>query len=302
MAKVGIIGVGNIGLGVAESLLKKGFTLTAYDKRKEPLEVLTQKGAKIATSSREVGEKSDQVIILVFDGSQAKEVLSGDNGLLAGMKQGGTVILASSIFASQAQEIARMVEQKEINIVDCPVSGSIVRAREGALTLMIAAKKELFDKCQPLFQAIGRDIFHVGEQVGMGQVAKACQLALAGTISAATAEALTLGVKAGLKPEVLYGVISTSTVGCLQFNHWAKMMMERNFRTGPKLTTLLKDLTVVVQTGKDYDVPLFTAATALEVVELAKSVAPDDDIAAIVKGLEKITGVEVRKSTENPER
>jgi 3-hydroxyisobutyrate dehydrogenase-like beta-hydroxyacid dehydrogenase len=131
---------------VAESLLRNGFELTAYDKRKEPLQELAEKGAEIAASSREVGEKADQAII--------------------------------------------MVEQRGIDIVDCPVSGSIVRAREGTLNLMVGAKKEIFDECQPLFRAFGRDIFHVGEQVGMGQVAKACQLALSGVCSSTIGQRL----------------------------------------------------------------------------------------------------------------
>ena len=182
MEKVGFIGVGNIGIGMAKSLLREGFELTVYDVREEPLKELAQLGAGIAKSPKEVGEKSDFVLIMVFDGQQVKEVVLGKEGLLEGMRPGSTIICSSTIFPSEIKQVAETVEKKDVNIVDSPVSGAHIRAAEGTLTLMVAAKKEVFEECKEIFQAIGKNIYHVGEQIGMGQITKAAHQVLVGKI------------------------------------------------------------------------------------------------------------------------
>ena len=296
MKKVGFIGVGNIGIGMAKSLLRERFPLIVYDVRKEPLKELSALGAQVATSSKEVGEKSDVAFIMVFDGPQVKAVVLGREGLLAGMKSGSTIICSSTILPSEVKEVGKAVQKKGIKMIDTPVSGGPIRSAEGTLTLMVAAKKEVFEEHKEIFQAIGKNIYHVGEEIGMGQITKAAHQVLVGTTFAGMAEGLVLGVKAGIKPEVLYEVMGSGVAGSFLFKSIIKLVMERNFKSSGSIGTIHNDLSITMEVGKEYDLPLYATAAAYEMIKATKALFPEDDVGAIVKTLEKIAGVEVRKT------
>ena len=148
---------------------------------------------------------------------QVKAALLGEEGLLAGLKPGSTVICTATIGRSQVIEIAELVTAKGIHIVDAPVSGGAPGAAAGTLTMMVSAPKETFKASKPVLEAVGRDIYHVGEEAGMGQTVKSALAVLIGTTYAGIFEALTLAVKAGVKPEMLRDVVSTSVVGNFLF-------------------------------------------------------------------------------------
>lgn len=294
MKKVGSIGVGNMGMGMARNILRKGFGLTVYDIREEPLKELAQLGAQVAKTSRGVGERSDVVLIMVFDGSQVNEVVLAEEGLLEGMRPGSTIICTSTIFPSEIKQVAEVVEKKGIYMVDSPVSGGPIRSAKGELTLMVAAKKDVFENCQDIFQAIGKDIYHVGEEIGMGQVTKAAHQVLVGATFAGMAEALVLGVKAGVKAEILYEVMGSGVAGSFLFKSIAKQVMERNFKTSGNIGTMHKDLSISMEVGKECNLPLYATAVAYEMLKATKGLFPEDDVGAIVKTVEKIAGVEVK--------
>ena len=295
MERIGFIGAGDMGMGMAKNILKKGFDLTAYDTRTERLKELAVQGATIAQSPREVGEKSSVVFIMVFDGPQVKEVVSGEKGLLEGMKPGSTIICTSTILPSEMKEVGVDVSQKGVNLIDSPVSGGATRAAEGTLCMMAAAKKELFENCKDILQVVGKDIYHVGEEIGMGQVVKASHQVVVGITAAGLAEALVLGTKAGVNPEILRKVIGSGVCGSFLFNSWSACILDRNFKAGSHIRTLFKDLGITLKTGEDYGVPLFATSVAYEMYKAAMKMAPDDDTWAIVKPLEKLVGVEVKK-------
>ena len=297
MKKVGFVGLGNIGIGMAKSILRKDFELIVYDLREEPLRELTKLGAQAAKSLSEIGERSDVVMVQVFDGPQVKEVILGKCGLVETMKPGSTIICGSTILASEVKEVAEAVEKKGINMLDSPVSGGPVRAVEGVLTVMVAGKKNVFEEGMDVFKAMGTNISYVGGEIGMGQVTKAAQLVLSAATLAGTIEALVLGVKAGIRPESLLEVLSTSTAGSYQFKSYTKLIMERNFKSISGMATTLKDLSIVTKTGKDYGVPLFSTAIVYEMAVAANADTPEEDEASVIKVLEKMAGVEVRKTT-----
>ena len=296
MAKVGLIGVGNMGMGMSRNILKAGHELTVYDVRPEPLEILTQEGAHAATSPREVGIAADTVFIMVLNVEQVKAALLTEDGLLAGLQPGSTIICTATIGRSQVMEVAELVTAAGINIVDAPVSGGAPGAAAGTLTMMAAALKETFEASKSVLEAVGRDIYHVGEEIGMGQTVKSALAVLIGTTYAGIFEALTLAVKAGVTPETLRDVVSTSVVGNFLFRDTTQNILERNFKGQSNIGTMYKDLTLAKNMASECGVPLFAASAAFELFQAGKAVNPDEDNWTIIKILENIAGIEVRKT------
>ena len=296
MAKVGLIGVGNMGMGMSKNILKAGHELTVYDVRPEPLETLAKEGARAATSPREVGTAADSVFTMVLNVEQVKALLLGEEGLLAGLKPGSTVICTATIGRSQVIEVAELVEAKGIHIVDAPVSGGAPGAAAGTLTMMVAASNETYAATKPVLEAVGRDIYHVGEEVGMGQTVKSALAVLIGTTYAGIFEALTLAVKAGVKPETLRDVVSTSVVGNFLFRDTTENILSRNFKGQSNISTMYKDLSLAKSMANDCGVPLFAASAAFELFQAGKAVNPDEDNWTIIKILENIAGIEIKKT------
>lgn len=296
MAKVGLIGAGNMGIGMSRNILKSGHELTVYDVRPEPLEMLVKEGAYAAASPREVGAAADSVFIMVLNVEQVKAALFGEDGLLSGLKPGSTIICTATIGRSQVIEVAKLVPAKGIHIVDAPVSGGAPGAAAGTLTMMVAASKEIFEASKPVLEAVGRDIYHVGEEVGMGQTVKSALAVLIGTTYAGIFEALTLAVKAGVKPETLRDVVSTSVVGNFLFRDTTENILTRNFKGQSNIGTMYKDLSLAKSMASDCGVPLFAASAAFELFQAGKAVNPDEDNWTIIKILENIAGIEIKKT------
>ncbi len=294
MARVGLIGVGNMGAGMSRNILKAGHELTMYDVRPEAMETLAQEGADAATSPKEVGTAVDTVFIMVLNVEQVKAALLGEDGLLAGLRPGSTVICTATIGRSQVIEVAELVGAKGVNIVDAPVSGGAPGAAAGTLTMMVAAENETFAASKPILEAVGKDIYHVGQEIGMGQTVKSALAVLIGTTYAGIFEALTLAVKAGVAPETLRDVVSTSVVGNFLFRDTTENILSRNFKGQSNIGTMYKDLSLAKSMASDCGVPLFAASAAFELFQAGKAVNPDEDNWTIIKILESIAGVEVK--------
>lgn len=296
MAKVGLIGVGNMGMGMAKNILKCGHELSVYDVRTEPLEELSQLGAKAATTPKEVGESADFVFIMVLNVDQVKDVLLSDDGLIAGLKPGGTVICTATIGRSQVIEVSDILVEKDIHLVDSPVSGGAPGAANGTLTMMVATTKKTYGTTLPILEAVGKDIYHVGEEIGMGQTVKSALAVLIGCSYAGIFESLTLAVKAGVKPEILREVVSTSVVGNFLFRDTSENILDRNFKGQSNIGTMYKDLSLAKSMANDCGVPLFATGAAFELFQAGKAVNPTEDNWTIIKILENIAGIEVKKS------
>ncbi|MGD8297445.1 MAG: NAD(P)-dependent oxidoreductase [Desulfobacterales bacterium] len=297
MERVGLIGVGNMGTGMAKNLVKKGFKLRAYDIRDEALREMAGLGADIAASPRQVGEESQVVFIMVLNGTQVEDVVTGKQGLLEGIMPGATVIVTATILRSIMIEVAALLEAKGIDVIDCPVSGGQPGAAAGTLTMMAAAKKEVFQRCHNVLNAVGKNIYHVGEEIGMGQTVKGALTALTGSCYGGIFESLVLGTKANIKPEILYKVISTSMVGNDLFRDTAKHIMNRHFQgAGACIQTMYKDLGITLSMARDSGVPMFTSSTAYQLFQAGISLRPQEDNWTIIKILEEIAGTEVKES------
>ena len=291
MKKVGVIGLGNMGMGMAKNLIKSGFSVIGFDLDDKRLLKLKENGGSTATSTVQVGEETDAVFVMVMNGEQVKAVVSD---LVTVLKDRGTIILTATITPEEAREAYSIADREGVAMLDSPVSGGMDGAHNGTLTLMTAAKKSVFDDCIKILEAVSSNIFHVGEEIGEGQTVKASLQAFIGVSFTAIFESLVLGSKAGIKGQILYDVFSASGVGSPLFKNCAGLIMDRKFKnTGSHISTMYKDLGISLNMAKKNGVPLFTAGAAYELFQAGISMFPDEDNWSIVKLLEQISGTEV---------
>ncbi len=295
MKTIGIVGLGDMGIGMAKNILASGFDVIGFDLRAERLEMLEALGGKAAKSPCEVGEASGVAFVMVLNGKQVWDVLTSDDGLLQTMRPGSTVIISATIEPREMRDAAAAISDKGVNVIDSPVSGGKSGADSGTLTMMTAAKKAVFDSQQDVLHAVGEKIFHVGEEPGIGQTVKAALQALIGTSFAGIFESLVLGAKAGVKGETMFEVFGASGVSSPLFLNCAKLIMERKFEnTGSRIATMYKDLGISMAMGKETGVPLFTTSAAHQLFQAGISRFPKEDNWACVKVLEEIAGTKVQ--------
>ncbi len=295
MKNLGIIGLGDMGIGMAANILKNDFKLYGFDLRNDRLKELERLGGKPAASYQEIAKNSDTVFIMVLNGEQVKEIVLGEKGLIKYLKPGSSIIITATINPSEVKELEIPLLEFGINLIDSPVSGGKSGADSGTLTLMTAGKKEVFEDCKNVLEAVGQNIFHVGEEIGIGQTVKAALQAFIGASFTAIFESLVLGVKAGVKAETLYEVFSASGVSSPLFKNSAKLIIERKFKgTGSHIGTMYKDLGISMNMAKENGVAMFTTSAAYELFRAGISLFPEEDNWSIVKLLEQIAGTEVK--------
>jgi 3-hydroxyisobutyrate dehydrogenase-like beta-hydroxyacid dehydrogenase len=294
MKQVGIVGLGDMGMGIAKNIIKNGFPLTGFDLRDSRMAELETLGGKRAASCREVGESCDVAFVMVLNGDQVKEAVLGPDGLSEGLQQGATIIVSATINPAEVRELEAPLAAKGINLIDTPVSGGKSGAEEGALTLMAAASADVLEKNRDVLDAISKAVFHVGDEIGQGQTVKAALQALIGTTFAAIFESLVLGAAAGIKGETLYEVFASSGVSSPLFKGCAKLIMERKFKdTGSQITTMYKDLGITMGMARETGAAMFATSAAYELFQSGISLFPEEDNWSIVKLLEQIAGTEV---------
>ena len=296
MKTTGVIGLGNMGMGIAKNLLKNGFEVKGYDIVEKKREELKGYGGIHCESPADVGVGTDVVIVMVMNGKQANEVVFGDNGLVKTMKKGSVLFLTATIGMTYAQEMAVGLRKYGIEMIDSGVSGGLSGAHNGTLTLMAAGKREIYDSLTDVMAAFSTNPNYVGSEPGQGQVVKSCLQALIGAEFTATFELMTMGAKAGVDPQILLEVISTSGGGCGVFKNCVPLIMDRKFKdTGSAITTMYKDICITMDLARELGCYMPTAAMAREVFQAGMSKFPDEDNWSVVKIYEDIAGTKIER-------
>jgi len=294
MKTVGVIGLGDMGIGLARNLLASGFSTLGYDLREERTAMLEESGGGRAASCASLGQDCDAVFVMVLNGSQVQDAVLGQGGLLEAMEPGKTVIVTATILPAEVRALESPLTAKGVNLIDTPVSGGKSGADNGALTLMTAAKADVLTQNRDVLDAISKVVFHVGEEIGQGQTVKAALQAMIGCTFAATFESLVMGHKAGVKGETLFNVIQASAVGSPLFENCARLILDRKFEnTGSHIGTMYKDLGITMSVAREAGASMFATSAAYEMFQAGISRFPDDDNWAIVKWLEEIAGTKV---------
>ncbi len=280
---------------MAKNLCKAGHELVVYDIRSEPVRELVQDGAQEAASSREAAEKSDIIITMLPDSPDVETAVLGKDGVIEGIKSGSILIDMSSIAPLVAKRIAGELEKKGVHMLDAPVSGGEPGAVAGTLAIMVGGDEGVFKKCEDLLKIMGKSAVRVGE-VGAGNFTKLANQIIVAINIEAISEALVLGMKAGVDPELLYKAIRGGLAGSNVLDAKAPLIMKGNFKPGFRIRLHQKDLNNALITGKELDVPL--PVTALVQQMLAALIADgkgDNDHGGICNFMEKIANIEVRK-------
>ena len=299
MNKVGVVGIGDMGSGLAKNLLKAGFQVCGFDPSAERLAAFVEAGGAAMEAPSAVGAASEAVFVMVLNGRQVQEVVlgtDGQGGLRAAMAPGSVIVLTATIKPEEAREVASALEGSGIDLVDTPVSGGFPGAQNGTLTMMAAGSDAALETARPAMEAVSATIHRVGEEAGMGQTVKACLQALIGSVFSATFEASALAAKAGVKGEVLHKVVSTSSAGSVITSGALENVIDRRFEgTGSHINTMHKDLTISVDLARELGVPLFMAATAMQLFEAARTRYPEGDNQVVARIYEDIVGAGLKR-------
>jgi putative dehydrogenase len=263
MKKISFVGLGAMGLPMAKNLITAGHPVYGVDKNRDLIKVLQAFGSIRFDNEIDAYLNADVLIIMVINGSQAKEVLI-DRGALNALPNDATVCLTSTCPPTEVKEIALMVNQAGKKFIDCPVSGGVAGAIAGTLTIMAACEKSTFDHILPIFNVLGNRVFHVGEHAGQGAMCKTINQLLCGLHLAVAAEAFSLAKKSGLDVTLLQEIMSNSSASSWMLKDRGDRMLQNEPEVTSTVDIFVKDLSIVSQAGRDAKAALPLTAVALQ--------------------------------------
>lgn len=294
--RVGFIGLGNMGNPMASNLVKAGFELTVHDLHPGPVAELVDRGAKAAGSPQEVARASELVFTSLPRPSDVEQVVLGEGGALAGAAPGSLLVDMSTNSTQVIQRIAATAAEKGVEVLDAPVTGGIRGARKATLAIMVGGSPRGFERCQPVLEAMGSNVYHMGA-VGMGNVAKLANNMLSLTNSLVAMEGMVMGAKAGLDVRKLYDVIRTGSGNSFIFENFFPYIIFKGRWEPPTfpIDLVLKDLGLAIEEAERAGVPVPMVSLALQRYEDAVSRGLGaKDVGAAITVLEQAAGIEVR--------
>lgn len=293
MARVGYIGLGLMGPGMARNLMKAGHDLVVHNRSRAIVDEFAREGATPATSPREVAQQVDFVFTNLPDSPDVEAVALGPDGIIEGVHDDLILVDNSTIKPETARKIAAAFEKAGALALDAPVSGGDIGARAGTLSIMVGGPQAAFERALPLFEAMGKTITWVGES-GAGQIAKAAnQIVVAGTM-VAMCEALVLAQKSGVDPQRVVDAISRGAAQCWALDTKPPKLFKRDLSPGFKAYMQAKDLKIVVDTAHTYNVAIPLTAVAHQLYEAMIGMGNGElDNSAIITVLEALANVQV---------
>jgi len=291
--KVGFIGLGIMGMPMARNLIKAGFEVVVYNRTTSKAEQMASEGAKKADSPKELAGETPVVITIVSDTPDVESVILGENGIIEGIKPDSVVIDMSTISPQATQKIAARLREREAHMLDAPVSGGDQGAISGTLSIMVGGDAQIFKRCQPILEAMGKNIIHVGSN-GMGQTVKLMnQILVAGTLNAVV-EALIFAQKSGVDLEKAINAVKGGAAGSWQLSNLAPRIIKRDFQPGFMVDLIQKDLRLVMEATEVVKTPLPVTSFIHQMYYSLQSAGEGrSGTQALVKAMERVTGVEV---------
>ena len=268
--KVGFIGLGIMGLPMAKNLLKNGYSLVVHNRSRKPVNELVSLGAESAFSGREVAEKTDVVITMLPDSPDVKEVILGKNGVIEGVRSGMVVIDMSTISPKVSVEIANSLATKGVEMLDAPVSGGQKGAIEGTLSIMVGGKKEVFERCLPIFRSLGQVIVHVGGN-GAGEIVKLCNQVICALNIVSMCEGIALCKRTGVDVAKMIEVVSGGLGASNIISNLAPKILLGDMEPGFKLSLQQKDLRLALQLAEELKAPLPATGLAHQIFRIAEA-------------------------------
>jgi 3-hydroxyisobutyrate dehydrogenase len=284
---VAFVGLGEMGLPMAARLVQAGFEVAGFDVRAARTEELVGAGGTSANSARDAAAGAAAVVLIPFDAPQVQAALLGDDGALAALPAGATVLAMATVGPRTMRDIAAEVARRgQFELMDAPVTGGAARAKTGELTAIASGSALAMERARPLLEAMCSHIFHVGAEPGAAQVVKLINQLMVGTHLAASAEGFALASAAGVDAQQLYDVLTSGFARSDVLVSRVAAVLDGSLRTGGAMGIYLKDLPLVLELGRELSVPLFTASSAFNLVQLGAELGhADEDDAALIAAL-----------------
>jgi len=291
MAKLGFVGLGVMGSEMVLRLLSKGHTVTGYNRTRSKAERLVQKGMKWGDSPRAVAAAADVVFSMVTNSAALEAIVEGPEGILAGLTPGKFYVDISTVSPEYSRVVAEKVRAKGCDMVDAPVSGSVITLQEGKLSVMVGGSRETFEKLKPILLEIGPKVTHVGDN-GLALVMKiATNLSLAVQMLAFS-EGVLLAEKSGISREIAVEVLVNSAIASPMIKYRGPFVLKLPDEAWFNVNMMQKDMLLALELGRKLDVPMPSTAVTNEFLTAARGMGlVKEDFAVVYDVLAQMSGV-----------
>jgi 3-hydroxyisobutyrate dehydrogenase len=253
--RIGFIGLGIMGRPMCANLLKAGYSLTVWNRSRPGIDEVVGYGARAGASPADVAAQSDVTITIVTDSPDVQKVVLGADGVIEGARAGSVLIDMTTMSPSVTREIAAALGEKGVEMLDAPVSGGDVGAKAGTLSIMVGGKEEVFERCLPAFQAMGKNIVHIGPH-GAGQICKLSNQIAVAVNMLAGCEAILFAAKNGIDPQKMLDAISAGAAGSWMLSNLGPRIVKGDFAPGFMIRLAQKDLRLVLEAAAEQALPL----------------------------------------------
>jgi L-threonate 2-dehydrogenase len=291
---VGVIGLGSMGLGMAQSIAKRGHAVTGFDINAAAITKLVDAGGRGAASVADAAKGSDILLVVVVNAAQTDTVLFAENGAAHAMKRDGVIVSSATMSPDDARRLAAKAEALGLHYLDAPMSGGAAKALLGQLTIMASGTAEAFNRARPVLDAIATTVYELGDTAGIGASFKMVNQLLAGVHIAAACEAVTFAKKLGLDLPTVYKVITASAGNSWMFENRVPHILDGDYSPKSAVEIFTKDLGIVSDMGRREKFPLQISATALQMFLMTAAAGMErDDDASVARMIAEITGLEL---------
>ncbi len=292
MANLGYVGLGVMGGQMADRFLTKGHTVTGYNRTKSKAQWLIDKGMKWADSPRSVAEAADTTFVMVTNSAALEAVANGPDGLLAGLGAGKLIIDMSTVSPAVSRNLAAKVREKGADMVDAPVSGSVITLQQGKLSVMVGGKAATFDRVKPLLDDVGPKVTHVGDNGLALSMKIATNLSLMAQMLSFS-ESVLLAEKSGIAREVAVDVLTHSVIASPMVQYRGPFVLNMPEEAWFDVNMMQKDMQLALEMGRQLDVPLPTTAIGNEMLTAARGMGlAKRDFATVFDVLARMAGVQ----------
>jgi putative dehydrogenase len=296
--KVGVIGLGTMGMGAALNLVCKGHQVTGCDVREAAQVELASTGGVAVGTAAELPADTEAVVVFVVNAAQTEEVLFGLHGCLGKVGKGAVILCCATVAPEAARALDKKITAAGFQMLDAPVSGGKVGAHAGTMTVMASGSDTAFAKAQPVLEAISGKVWRLGDQPGIGSTVKMVNQLLAGVHIATAAEALALGIRAGADPRTLFEVISSSAGSSWMWQNRVPHILEGDDTPLSAVNIFVKDLGIVLDQARalTFPLPMASAAHQLFLAAAAHGEGAKDD-AFVIRVWQALAGIDLPKPT-----
>ncbi len=291
---LGVIGLGSMGMGAAQSALRKGVPTWGCDPRAEARAAFEQAGGRAVASATELAPHCDVVLVLVVNAAQTEDVLFGAQGIARLLKRGAVVVASATVDPAKPPQWEARLAEHGVFLIDGPVSGGARKAAAGQMTVMASGKPEAFATAGAVLDAFAGKVYRLGDQAGLGSTVKMVNQHLAGVHIATACEAMALGIRAGADPHQLYEVICNSAGMSWMFENRVPHILDGDYTPLSAVNIFVKDLGIVLDAARQlqFPLPLAAAAHQLYLSTAAMGLGGEDD-SAVVKFYAQLAGLDL---------